>query len=92
MKVPMTTQSGAYIHSGNQEKQLYADVGRDGLIVVLELNTDCHGQVVTYCMRGGIIETCMSVDECRHIGFALVELIAVAKDLWPRAMINSPAS
>jgi hypothetical protein len=87
MKLPLTTPSGAYVEAGIREHQLYANIPKsDALVSVLEVDTDCPGQVYQYFMRGGITENRMTVEELRYGATATVELLAVAKELWPRKM------
>lgn len=85
MKLPLTTPSGAYVERGPQELQLYARIPKsDALVAVLELDTDCPGQVYHYFMRGGLSEGRMTIEELRYGATATVELLAVARELWPR--------
>lgn len=84
MKIPFTSPSGAYIDLGPREYQLYAHIPKsDSLISVLEIDTDCRGQVYHYFMRGGISEARMTIEELRYGATATVELLAVAKAIWP---------
>jgi hypothetical protein len=84
MKLPLSTTSGAYVERGPQELQLYASIPKsDALVAVLEIDTDSPGQVYHYFMRGGIAEGRMTIDELRAGATATVEMLAIARELWP---------
>jgi len=83
--VGFTAPTGAYVHAGIQDHQLYADVPHsDALVAVLELDTDCRGRCFTYFMRGGIAESCMSLEECLRGAEATIELVKAANRVWPK--------
>lgn len=79
-----TGKSGAYIEPGIREMQVYAGIGREGLVLVLELDTDCPGQVFTYFMRGGIVDSAMTVPELEQAALAFADLLSAAREAWPR--------
>jgi len=86
-KLPATTPSGAYVELGPREYQLYANIPKsDSLVAVLEVDTDCPGRVFHYFMRGGISEGAMGVEELQNGATATAELLAIAKELWPKKM------
>lgn len=87
IKLPATTPSGAYVQTGPGEMELYADIPKsDGLVGVMQVDTDAPGQVYLWFMRGGISESRMTVDEARYGATALAELVEVGKQMWPRKM------
>ena len=80
-----TAPTGAYIERGPRDYQLYASIPHsDALVAVLEMDTDCPGRCFTYFMRGGISESCMSMEECLRGGEAMIELVKAARNQWPR--------
>lgn len=76
-------KSKIYVETGPREMQLYARIGTDGLIMVLELDTDCPERVFTYFMRGGIEDGSMHPKEFQDAALAVNELLTRAKELWP---------
>jgi hypothetical protein len=83
-KNPHTQALGSILERGPREKQLYGNFGRDGLVLVLELDTDCPGErVFTYLMRGGIEEGAMTPQEFEQAGPVYGQLIQKARELWP---------
>ncbi len=84
---PYTTASGAYLHEGIHEYELYAELpGSDALVAVLQVDTDCPGQVYCFVMRGGITEGKMTAAECISYSAALQDMVEAAHRIWPKRM------